>query len=136
MFFFTLHQKYIIQCRDLFAGLSPKLKPYENGILDNLDLSDGASSESSDFTEFEPGAAKDKKLTKQRDLDDEFDTGTSQKLFLYCVLFGKTTKVNKLQWMKCIRLSIIVMLSLNIFWYCFCIFAVLINAGQSCFLKA
>ncbi|XP_045160172.1 uncharacterized protein LOC123525296 [Mercenaria mercenaria] len=50
-------------------GLPPSIKPYENGILDDIDLSDGASSESSDFTEFEPGTAKDKKFTKQDDID-------------------------------------------------------------------
>lgn len=51
-------------------GFTPKTKPYENGLLDDIDLSDAASSVSSDFTEFEPGTAKDKKFTKQRNGDD------------------------------------------------------------------
>ncbi|XP_060581027.1 uncharacterized protein LOC132737717 [Ruditapes philippinarum] len=51
-------------------GLPPMMKPYENGVLDDIDLSDDASSESSDFTEFEPGTAKDKKFTRQHKIDD------------------------------------------------------------------
>jgi hypothetical protein len=50
------------------------MKPYENGVLDDIDLSDDASSESSDFTEFEPGTAKDKKFTRQHKIDD-LDSG-------------------------------------------------------------
>ncbi|WAR23348.1 hypothetical protein MAR_037017 [Mya arenaria] len=59
-------------------GFSAQFKP-DNDLIDDIDLSDGGSSESSDFTEFEQDMPKDKMsrpLRKQTHIiEEEVDTG-------------------------------------------------------------